>query len=128
MSIMSQGTKTFLCVLLSGALVLSLTAPARAQLISSAEALALEQGDEARAIVSAYLAREDVAAELAALGVDPEVAALRAAALTPSELERLAGRIDDAPAGGSVIGVLGVTFLVLIILEWVGVIDIFKKP
>jgi hypothetical protein len=117
-----------LCVLLSATLVLSVSAPARAQLISTSEALELERSGEARAKVDAYLAREDVAAELAALGVDAEVAALRAAALTPVELEQLAHRIDDAPAGAGVIGVLGVTFLVLMILEWVGVIDIFKKP
>jgi len=35
------------------------------------------------------------------------------------------GRV--APAGGDVIAIIGVVFLVLIILEVVGVIDIFKK-
>lgn len=125
---MINGAKTVLCVLLTATLVLSLAPPARAQLVSTSQALELERGSEARTAVDAYLAREDVAAQLAALGVDPEVAALRAAALTPDELQRLANRIEDSPAGAGVIGVLGVTFLVLIILEWVGVIDIFKKP
>jgi Family of unknown function (DUF6627) len=102
--------------------------PAAAAVVSTSEALAAEQDSGARATVDGYLAREDVASDLAALGVDPELARLRAAALSPSELEALAGRIEDNPAGGGVIGVLGVTFLVLLILEWVGVIDIFKKP
>jgi hypothetical protein len=98
-------------------------------LISTSQALALERSGEARATVDAYLARADVAAELASLGVDPELARLRAAALSGSELEALAGRIQDAPAGGNgVIAVLGITFLVLLILELVGVIDVFKKP
>ena len=100
--------------------------PARAELVTTSEALALESGT-ARATVDAYFARDEVAAELAALGVDPELARLRAAALTESELEELAGRIHDAPAGGGVLAVLGVTFIVLLVLELVGVIDIFKK-
>lgn len=100
--------------------------PGRAEVISTSEALALEAGS-ARAAVDAYLAREEVAAELAALGVDPELARLRADALSETELEELAGRIHEAPAGGGVLAVLGATFLVLLVLELVGVIDIFKK-
>jgi hypothetical protein len=123
--------RTFLCLLVACVLLCGLAPTSRAvatELVSTSEALALETGSEARATVDGYLAREDVAAELAALGVDPELARLRAAALSASEIASLAGRIEDNPAGGSVIGVLGVTFLVLLILEWVGVIDIFKRP
>ena len=100
---------------------------AGAQPISTATALALEQRAENEAVVDAYFAREEVEAQLAALGVDPELAKLRAAALSPSELAELAGRIEEAPAGGDLIAVLGVTFVVLLVLELVGVIDIFKK-
>ena len=108
-------------------LVFGFAAPASAQLVSTSQALALEEGSQARSTVDAYLAREDVAAQLATLGVDPELARLRVAALSASELEELAGRVEDAPAGGGgVITVLGITFLVLLILELVGVIDIFK--
>jgi len=117
-----------LSIFLGLVLVVTLCAsPTHARVISTAEALALENGHGARATVDAYLSRADVAAELATLGVDPELARLRAAALSSNELAALAGRIDEAPAGGDVIGVLGVVFLVLLILEWVGAIDIFKK-
>ncbi len=109
-------------------LVLGVPAVGNAAPVSTSQALALESEGQARAIVDAYLGREQVADELAALGVDPELARLRAMALSPSELDELVGRIEDSPAGGSgVITVLGVTFLVLLILELVGVIDIFKK-
>ena len=124
---MPHVTRTGFALLILLGLTLATVTPARAELVSTSEALALEK-DGARSTVDTYLAREEVAAELAALGVDPELARLRASALSGSELEELAGRIEDAPAGGvSVIGVLGVTFLVLLILELVGVIDIFKK-
>jgi hypothetical protein len=100
---------------------------ADADLVSTSEALALEAEDDPRTIVDRYLARDEVAAELVELGVDPEVARLRAAALSDDELAELAGRIGRAPAGGSALTVLGITFLVLLVLELVGVIDIFKK-
>ena len=41
--------------------------------------------------------------------------------------ELLAERMGELPAGGDALAVIGVVFLVLIILELVGVIDIFKK-
>lgn len=116
-------------ILLAIGLIVAAPSPASTGLISTSQALALEEQSQARVAVDVYLAREEVADELASLGVDPELARLRAAALSDSEIEELAGRIDEEPAGGdvSVIGVLGVTFLVLLILELVGVIDIFKK-
>lgn len=109
-------------------LTLIVSVPARAEIISTSEALAAEERTEALEVVEAYLAREDVAAQLAALGVEPELARLRAEVLSQDELEDLAGRIEEEPAGGDgLLVVLGVTFVVLLVLELVGVIDIFKK-
>jgi uncharacterized membrane protein (Fun14 family) len=39
----------------------------------------------------------------------------------------LADGLDEAPAGGDALAVIGIVFLVLLILELTGVIDIFKK-
>lgn len=123
-----SAAKSVVSVLLALGLVLSMPGPVAAQLISTSQALDLEDAGQARAEVDAYLARSEVAAELTALGVDPELARLRVAALTASEIDELAGRIREAPAGGtSVITVLGITFVVLLVLELVGVIDIFKR-
>jgi hypothetical protein len=112
-------------------LALSIVLPVRAgasELVSTADALAATGDSASREIVEGYLLREDVAAQLAALGVDPELARLRAQSLSAAELDELAARIEDAPAGGDgVLVVLGITFLVLLILELVRVIDIFRK-
>lgn len=124
---MNRVLRSALCVLLSIGFIAASAAPAAAELITTSEALALEKGGDARATVDAFLARQDVADELAALGVDPELARLRAAALSASELEAMAGRIQESPAGGDLVGIIGITFVVLLILELVGVIDIFKK-
>jgi hypothetical protein len=117
------------CVaLLSASLVsLGLQAPAVAGVVGTAEAIAAAQGQEARARVQATLARQDVRAEMLALGVDPAEVDGRIAALTGAELETLAKRIGDAPAGGDALAVIGIVFVVLMILEFTGVIDIFKK-
>ncbi|HEU4619964.1 MAG TPA: PA2779 family protein [Gammaproteobacteria bacterium] len=77
--------------------------------------------------IDAVLAREDVQRQLEQLGVDPSEAAARVDALTDQELQTLADRLDELPAGGSLLGIVGIVFIVLLILELVGAIDIFKK-
>jgi hypothetical protein len=39
----------------------------------------------------------------------------------------MAEQMKNAPAGGDVLVLLGAVFLVLLVLELVGVIDVFKK-
>lgn len=120
--------RSLIALSLATGLLFAVPSPVSADLVSTSEALALEEEGRARAIVDAYLARDEVAAELVALGVDPELARLRVAALSAVEIAELAGRVEEAPAGGDgVFVVLGVVFLVLLILELVGVIDIFNK-
>jgi hypothetical protein len=77
--------------------------------------------------IDAVLAREEVAAALERQGVEPEAALARAEALSHSELQLLAENLEELPAGGSLVGTVGVVFVVLLILELVGVIDIVKK-
>jgi len=83
---------------------------------------------ESLATINAALAREEVRSELSSLGVEPAQVDARLAALTDSELRSMAERIQTMPAGGDgVLAVIGVVFIVLLILELTGVIDIFKK-
>jgi hypothetical protein len=77
--------------------------------------------------VTAALARDQVRAQMLALGVDPDAVDARVARLTDAELRTLADRMQSLPAGGDALAIIGIVFLVLIILEVVGVIDIFKK-
>lgn len=76
--------------------------------------------------VQATLAREDVRAALVELGVNPLDAYERVAALTDQELRLLESEMEDLPAGG-VLAVLGVVLVVLIVLELVGVTNVFTK-
>ena len=118
------------CVaLLSVSLIsLGVQAPASAGIIGTADAIATAQQQSDLAVVRGALARAEVRDQMVKLGVDPAQVDGRLAALTPSELSKLAGDIQQAPAGGdSALAVIGIVFVVLLILELTGVIDIFKK-
>lgn len=122
--------RTFAVIALSTLLVVApLPVPyfqAQASIVSTQEAMTMDAG-RALAEVDAWLMRDDVSRQLAELGVDPKTAQLRARALSPEELAALHERIEEMPAGAGAIEVLGVTFLVLLILELVGVINIFNR-
>jgi hypothetical protein len=75
--------------------------------------------------IDAALAHDRVARQLEAFGVDPDDARLRVASLTDAELARLDGQVGSLEAGGSAVGIIGAVFLVLIILELVGVTNVF---
>ncbi|MDT8408386.1 MAG: PA2779 family protein [Wenzhouxiangellaceae bacterium] len=107
-------------------LLAAMTLPAQAQLVSTGDALAIETGQlESR--IEAFLLRDDVAAELAEHGVSHEMAMARVDGMSASELEQLTGGIDKMAAGGdAVLAIIGAVFVVLIVLELVGVTDIFK--
>jgi hypothetical protein len=107
---------------------LGLAPAAQAAVISTEAALAIEQREGRIERIQSQVLRHDVQREMLALGVDPAEVQGRLAALTDDELQTLEGRLATLPAGGdSVLAVIGIVFLVLIILELVGAINIFKK-
>jgi hypothetical protein len=112
-------------------LLVAAAAPAaRAAVIGSEAALAVSPaGDAHRAAVDAFLARADVQEQLEALGVDPADAQQRVALLTDQEASELSARIAELPAGGigwlGVVGIIALVFVTLIVLDYLGVTDIF---
>lgn len=87
--------------------------------------------DESRAAslsrIEVLLARQDVATQLEAFGVDRALVVERLNGLSHAELLELEGQLDSQVAGGDIIGLIGAVFVVLLILELVGVTDIFKS-
>jgi hypothetical protein len=77
--------------------------------------------------VRTQLERADVRAQMEKMGLDAQAVDGRVASLSDRELHRLAVDMKNAPAGGDVVWLVGAVFVVLIILEITGVIDIFKK-
>jgi hypothetical protein len=105
----------------------SIQSAARGGVIGTQEYLTAIDREAAIERIDAVLARDEVRSALEHYGVDPSDADARVAALTDQELQQLADDLEDLPAGGDLLAVVGIVFLVLLILELVGVIDIFKK-
>jgi hypothetical protein len=99
----------------------SIPAPALAGIVSTEQALA---GAE-RERLAGLLERSDVQARLQALGVSGQEARNRVAALSDAEAAQLAADIDALPAGGDVLGVALIVFLVLLFTDVMGYTKIF---
>jgi hypothetical protein len=91
-----------------------ITAPAVASTLS-----------DSRATVNQFLARDEVRQAMLGQGVSPQAALERVAAMSDSEVAQLAGRIDQAPAGGEVLGLLFTVFIVLLITDIMGLTKVF---
>jgi len=115
-------------VLCLGVLMVMTPAPARAAMIGTEQIIATQTRSDDLNTVNAFMSRQEATAEMEKLGVDPADAQRRVASLSDEELSRLAQNIREQPAGadGGVFVVLGVVFLVLLILELVGVTHIFS--
>jgi hypothetical protein len=101
--------------------------PLHAAMIGTSELLETESREVQLAQFDAFLAQEQVQAQFETWGVSPEMARERAASLTPAELQQLVTRMETDPAAGDGLGVVLTVFLILLILELVGAIDIFKQ-
>lgn len=100
---------------------------AMSEMISTEAALGIDNRQELLNVTESFILQEKVAVELSRLGVDREHLVARIRSMTDEELAALAENIDSMPAGAGAIEVIGIVFLVLLILELVGVTDIFKK-
>jgi hypothetical protein len=125
---MTRLLKTLLVQILALSL-LSIGSPlvVQAEVIGTLAGLESAQRDQDLARVNRALATAEAREQLRALGVEQVQVETRLARLTDAELSTLADRIDQAPAGAGVLEVVGIVFIVLLILEAVGVIDVFKK-
>ncbi|MET0519170.1 MAG: PA2779 family protein [Burkholderiaceae bacterium] len=84
-----------------------------------------QQVGESRAKVNAFLGRDDVRQALVGQGVDAAAARARVDAMSDDEVSQLAGRIDQAPAGGEVLGILFTVFVILLVTDILGLTKVF---
>jgi hypothetical protein len=101
-----------------------------AAMISSDAAISANDRDR----IMSVLDRADVRGQLESLGVKPADVSARVAALTDAEAARIAGQLDQLPAGGdtlgALVGALLIVFLVLLITDLLGLTKVFPftKP
>jgi hypothetical protein len=85
-----------------------------------------ETADAQRQKILAALQRADVAQGLSDRGVDLAAAQARVQALSDDEVQTVADRLDQVPAGGSdVIGAIIFIFVVLLITDILGFTKVF---
>lgn len=123
--LMHKKLKTTALILIASMSLYNL--PVHAVVITTEEATApvVQSASAERVRVDTLLARGDVQQGLAAYGVSSEQAAARVAALSDEEVRQLDQRLGQAPAGGSVLGVIVFVFLVLLVTDILGLTKIF---
>ena len=96
---------------------------ARAGMIGTDEVIAQAQVQSDREKVRTFLSRADVQQQLQQQGVDPQLAKDRVSAMTDQEVNLIAGKIDQLPAGadgGTVVALVALLIIIIyIILQYV---------
>lgn len=118
--------KRVMALLVSLAMLNTYSLPAYSGVVTT-EQLIQQQFDsmDKNELVS-LLDRSEVRQQLVDRGVDPEYAKQRIAALSDAQIEQIKSGIDELPAGSGVVGILIAVLLVLIILDIIGVTNIFS--
>lgn len=106
-------------------LLLASVAPAQAALVGTDDVLNEARVEADRAELVQLLDRDEVRERLQAMGVDPSDAQKRVERMTEGELAQLQAHMDEAPAGGDVLGVALTVFIVFVITDVIGATDIF---
>jgi hypothetical protein len=102
---------------------------AQAKMVTTDQVLEHADPGSDRERVESFILREDVQRQLVLQGINPEEAASRVASLSNGEIQQIAGRLDELPAGeggvGAVVGAILIIFLVLLITDLMGLTDVF---
>lgn len=115
---------TFMSLLLLVSQCLLVPAAHAAMVGTDTELARAERAQQEQKIVEA-LSREEARETLARYGVQPEQVEQRLSRLTDAEVQQLAQKTEQLPAGQDVLGfVLGV-ILILVLLDLLGATDVF---
>ena len=103
---------------------------AQAAMISNDQVINHLQHNSARTELLKTINRADVKEKLLNMGVKAADLESRIKLMTHEEIAQLNKQIDELPAGGDVLGVLLIIFIVFVITDVIGATDIFPfiKP
>jgi len=106
-----------------------ISTPAHAAMVSTAEILKQSQNNDSRDRLHMFFNRSEVQKHLVAWGINPEEAKARVDSLSDQEIEKIAVRINQLPAGGgdlgTIVGAALLIFIVLLITDILGFTDVF---
>lgn len=122
----SLSVRTITLLMMVNLVTLGFVQSAGAGVIGTEAAMLSQERAQRIERIHSVLSRDSVQQQLEQLGVDPEAAMARVASLSDAELLALDERMNELPAGAGALEVLGIVLLVLLVLELVGVTDVFK--
>ena len=118
--------KRVMALLVSLAMLSTYSLPAYSGVVTTEQLIQQQLESMDRDELVSLLDRSEVRQQLVDRGVDPEYARQRIAALSDAQIEQIKSEVDQLPAGSGVVGILIAVLLVLIILDIVGVTNIFS--
>ncbi len=126
---MNAFSKT-ISVLLSIALITVTFSNTQAAIIANDIVISQAQNNNAKTELLRIIQRDNVREQLLHMGVSPSAIESRINLMTPEEIAQLNQQLDELPAGGDILGVLLVIFIVFVITDVIGATDIFPfiKP
>lgn len=120
-----KSIRQFISVVLSVALISMSFNSALAAMITNGQVITQVQQNHETAALLATINRADVKQQLLSLGVSTEDVESRIKLMTHEEVAQLNQQINELPAGGDVLGVLLIIFIVFVITDVIGATDIF---
>lgn len=115
---------TFMSLLLLVSQCLLVPAAHAAMVGTDTELARAERAQQEQQIVQA-LSREEARETLARYGVQPEQVEQRLSRLTDAEVQQLAQKTEQLPAGQDVLGFVLALILILLLLDLLGATDVF---
>ncbi len=98
---------------------------AQAALITNKQVITHAQHNHEKAALMATINRAEVKQQLLDMGVSSVDIESRINLMTHEEIAQFNQQIDELPAGGSVLGILLIIFIVFVITDVIGATDIF---
>jgi len=125
-----KSIQKYISILLSITLMSLSFTSTQAAMISNDMIINHAQHSSAKAELIQTINRSDVKQQLLNMGVKPADIESRINLMTHEEIAQLNQQIDELPAGGSILGVLLIIFIVFVITDIIGATDIFPfiKP
>ena len=114
-----------IAIFLSILLALMPLLPAQAAMIGNEQIVHQGLSHQTRDGLQQLFEQETAQQQLQAWGVSPDKIKSRIDSLTDAELARINQQVNDLHAGGSVLGILLVIFIVFVITDVIGATDIF---
>ncbi|UCB54349.1 MAG: PA2779 family protein [Thiotrichales bacterium] len=120
----------YLSVVLTITLIATSSQSAQAAMIANDVVISQAQLQDARSVLLQKLQRADIREQLLDMGVSQNAVEERISLMTQEEIAQLNQQIDELPAGGDILGVILVLFIVFVITDVIGATDIFPfiKP